>query len=43
MFTNSGLRVCHLGDPGYLTDEQIKEIGRTDVLLARGRHLHHRL
>lgn len=29
-----GLRVCHLGDLGHiLTDEQIKEIGRTDVLL----------
>jgi len=30
-----GLRICHLGDLGHiLTEQQIKELGRVDILLA---------
>jgi L-ascorbate metabolism protein UlaG (beta-lactamase superfamily) len=34
VFDMDGLKVCHLGDLGYiLPDEQIKEIGQADILL----------
>ena len=37
----AGLRIAHLGDNGPLTDENVRDLGRVDILMIPGDALYH--